>query len=113
MSSRQPRKTDATLRRELVRLTTQMLFGTLSERYTVCGKATCRCARGERHGPVVQVSYRGPVGKTTGYSVPQALGDTVRSGVDAWHRFQGIARELAERNRTRLGRPAVARRRRR
>ncbi|MGH9386388.1 MAG: DUF6788 family protein, partial [Vicinamibacterales bacterium] len=25
-----------------------MLFGTLSERYTICGHATCRCARGER-----------------------------------------------------------------
>jgi hypothetical protein len=113
MSSRQPRKTDAALRRELVRLTPQMLFGTLSERYTVCGKATCRCARGERHGPVVQVSYRGPEGKTTGYSVPQALGDTVRTGIDAWHRFQAIARELADRNRGRLDRPGRTRRGRR
>ena len=101
------------MRRELVGLTAQMLFGTLSERYTTCGKATCRCARGERHGPVVQVSYRGPEGKTTGYSVPQAWAEGVRTGVDAWHRFQLIARELAERNRARLGRPAVARRRRR
>ena len=99
------------LRRELVGLTSRMLFGTLSERYTICGKATCRCARGERHGPVVQVSYRGPEGKTTGYSVPQALGDSVRRGIDAWHRFQAIARELAERNRARLGIPADARRR--
>lgn len=113
MSSRQPRKTDAALRRELVGLTSHMLFGTLSKRYTTCGKPTCRCARGERHGPVVQVSYRGPEGKTTGYSVPQALGDAVRTGIDAWHRFQAIARELAERNRARLGEPATVRRRRR
>jgi hypothetical protein len=113
MSSRQPRKTDAALRRELVGLTSQMLFGTLSERYTTCGKATCRCARGERHGPVVQVSYRGSEGKTTGYSVPQASVDAVRTGVGAWHRFQAIARELAERNRARLGALADARRRRR
>ena len=113
MSSRQPRQTDAALRRELVRLTSQMLFGTLSERYTICGNATCRCARGERHGPVVQVSYRGSAGKTTGYSVPQALGEAVRTGVGAWHQFQAIARELAERNRARLGAAIVARRRRR
>ena len=113
MSSRHPRKTDAALRRELVDLTSQMLFGTLSERYTTCGKATCRCARGERHGPVVQVSYRGPEGKTTGYSVPQASADAVRTGVDAWHRFQTVARALAERNRERLvGRPAARQRRR-
>lgn len=105
MSSRQPRKTDAALRRELVRLTSEILFGTLSERYTICGKATCRCARGERHGPVVQVSYRGPEGKTTGYSVPQASADAVRRGVEAWHRFQALARTLAERNRERLADP--------
>ena len=112
MSSRQPRKIDAALRRELVRLAPQILFGTLSERYTTCGKATCRCARGERHGPVVQVSYRGPEGKTTGYSVPQASADAVRGGVTAWHRFQGIARTLAERNRERLvGLPTAQRHR--
>jgi hypothetical protein len=113
MSSRQPRKTDAALRRELVGLTSQMLFGTLSARYTICGKATCRCARGERHGPVVQVSYRGPEGKTTGYSVPQASVAAVRTGVGAWHRFQAIARELAERNREGLRGLAASRRRRR
>lgn len=111
MSSGKPHKTDAALRRELVGLTVQMLFGTLSERYTTCGNATCRCARGERHGPVVQVSYRGPEGKTTGYSVPQARVDAVRTGIDAWHRFQATARQLAERNRTRLGGSAAARRR--
>lgn len=102
MSSRQPRKTDATLGRELLTLTSQMLFGTLSERYTTCGKATCRCARGERHGPVLQVSYRGVEGKTTGYSVPQARAEAVRTGVEAWHRFQAVAQTLAERNRDRL-----------
>lgn len=110
MSSGQPRKTDAALRRELVRLTSQILFGTVSERYTTCGKSTCRCARGERHGPVVPVSYRGPDGKTTGYSVPQAWVDSVRAGVAAWHRAQAIARTLADRNRARLMAPAAGRR---
>ena len=113
MSSRQSDQTDAALRRELVRLTAQMLFGTLSERYTICGHATCRCARGERHGPVVQVSYRGPERKTTGYSVPQAGVEAVRRGVDGWHRFQAIARTLAERNRVRvMGLSGAGRRRR-
>lgn len=102
MTSIKIRQADAALRRELVTLTTQMLFGTVSERLTTCGKASCRCARGERHGPVVHVSYRGPEGKTTGYSVPQAKVDAVRTGVQAWHRVQAIARTLAERNRDRL-----------
>lgn len=49
-------------------------------------------------------------GKTTGYSVPQALVDSVRTGVAAWHRVQAIARALAERNRARLVTRAAHRR---
>jgi len=67
----------------------------------VCGKPTCHCARGERH-PSAQLSYRGPEGKTVGHHVPQGLVEPVREGVAAWHRFQAVARELAERNRVQL-----------
>jgi hypothetical protein len=92
---------DAALRRELRRLARQMLFGTIAERGRVCGKPTCRCARGEKH-PVVQLSYWGPEGRTRGHHVPHPLVDSVRDGVAAWHRFQAIAREVAERNRAQV-----------
>ncbi len=111
MSSRQTVRTDAALRHELRALTARMLFGTLSQRYMTCGKPTCRCARGERHGPVLHVSYRGPAGKTTGYSVPQAKAEAVRTGIEAWHQFQALARTLAERNREWLVGALPARRR--
>ncbi len=103
MSSwRRPQK-QRTLRRELDGLARQMIFGTLSERYHTCGQAGCRCHHeGPKHGPHLQVSYRGPARKTTGYSVPQALAEPVRAGIAAWQRFLVAARELADLNRDAL-----------
>ena len=92
---------DARLRRELVRLARQMVFGTIAERARVCGKPTCRCAQGEKH-PAVQLVHWAGAGKTAGHHVPQPLVAPVREGVDAWHRFQAIARALADRNRAQL-----------
>lgn len=92
---------DTALRRELQRLARQMIFGTLAERGRVCGKPTCRCARGAKH-PAVQLAQWAGDGKTRSQHVPSGVLDTVRTGVDAWHRFQAIARELAARNRTQV-----------
>ncbi len=92
---------EGALRRELQRLARQMIFGTLAERGRVCGKPTCRCARGEKH-PAVQLAEWAGDGKTRSQHVPYAVVDTVRAGVDAWHRFQAIARELADRNRAQV-----------
>ena len=86
--------------RELDRLGRRVLFGTVSETYRTCGQPTCACHHGgPKHGPHLQVSYRGEAGKTTGYHVPQGLADTVRDGVAAWQRFQEVARALADLNR--------------
>jgi hypothetical protein len=92
----------STLLRELNQCARRMMFGTVSETYRTCGQPTCRCHQGEKHGPFLQISYRGGEGKTTGYHVPRALEETVQEAVEAWHRFQEIARELAEMNREQL-----------
>ena len=89
------------LRKELQRLAQQMIFGTLAERGRVCGKPTCRCARGEKH-PAVQLAQWAGDGRTRSQHVPYAVVETVRAGVEAWHRFHAIARELAHRNRTQV-----------
>ncbi|MBI1876234.1 MAG: hypothetical protein HYS05_20405 [Acidobacteria bacterium] len=90
----------AALLRQLDRLGRRMLFGTASETYRTCGQPTCQCHHGgPKHGPHLQVSYRGETGKTTGYHVPAALADTVCDGVRAWQRFQEVARTLAALNR--------------
>ena len=91
------------LLRELQEQAARMMFGTVSEVYRTCGNPNCRCKRGgPKHGPFMQISYRGASGKTTGYHVPSELGPAVREGVDAWHGFQELARRLAELNREEL-----------
>jgi len=100
MSSIRHSKKRGALLRELDRLGRRMLFGTVSETSRTCGQPACHCHHGgPKHGPHLQVSYRGATGKTTGYHVPQPLADAVREGVAAWQRFQEIARALAELNR--------------
>jgi hypothetical protein len=87
----------ATLRKELQRLARIMVFGTLAERGRRCGKPTCRCVHGEKHPALQLAHWAGD--KTRSLHVPYVLADDVRAGVDPWHRFQAIARELADRNR--------------
>ncbi|MGH7535880.1 MAG: DUF6788 family protein, partial [Gemmatimonadales bacterium] len=67
-----------------------------------CGRPGCHCHQGQKHGPHLYVSFRGPEGRTQGYYVPQAVGAAVRSGVAAWQELQAVVRELAELNRQRL-----------
>lgn len=98
-SIRQSTKRTA-LQRELRQLSRRMVFGTLSETLRTCGRPTCRCHHGgPKHGPHLQISYRGDAGKTTGAHVPAAIAERVREGVAAWQRFQVVARELADLNR--------------
>src|SRR5512139_660047 len=101
-SIRSIRQAQRRLLREMAALARRSIFGSLSETYRTCGQAGCRCKQGEKHGPHLYVSFRGEEGKTTGYYVPQPLGEAVRDGVEAWRQFQARARELAELNRERL-----------
>ena len=58
-------------------------------------------AVGPKHGPHLNVSYRGEKGKTTGYYVPKGAEDATREGVAAWQQMQQCLRELAELNKER------------
>jgi hypothetical protein len=94
-SSAQRRK----LLSEIGRLAEVAIFGTLSETYRTCGRPGCHCqGAGPKHGPHLNVSYRGEKGKTTGYYVPQGAEKATREGVAAWQRLQECLRELAELN---------------
>jgi len=100
MSSIRQSTKRAALLREVQRLSRRAIFGTLSETLRTCGQPTCRCHRGgPKHGPHLQISYRGEAGKTTGAHVPVAIAEQVRAGVAAWQRFQVVARELGDLNR--------------
>jgi len=93
-------------RRQLIgqiqRLADVAVFGTLSETYRTCGRAGCHCqSGGPKHGPHLQISYRGEKGKTTGYYVPQGAEQATREGVAAWQELQVCLRKLAEMNKER------------
>lgn len=97
-SSAQRRK----LLSEIQRLAELAVFGTLSETYRTCGQEGCHCQRGgPKHGPHLNVSYRGEKGKTTGYYIPKAAEEATREGVAAWQKLQECLRELAELNKQR------------
>jgi hypothetical protein len=90
------------LRQRLARLAPKLLFGTASATYRTCGKPTCLCHQGARHGPYLHVSYRAK-GRTQSFNVPAALQSQVRDGLEAWKELLAIARELAEHHRLALG----------
>jgi len=90
------------LLREIERLAEVAIFGTLSETYRTCGRSGCHCQTGgPKHGPHLNISYRGEKGKTTGYYVPKAAEEATREGVAAWQKLQECLRELAELNKDR------------
>lgn len=87
---------------QMQRLAEVAVFGTLSETYRTCGRAGCHCqSGGPKHGPHLQISYRGEKGKTTGYYVPKGAEVATREGVAAWQELQACLRELAELNKER------------
>ena len=100
------RKSSSDRRQELMKeirvLAGAAIFGALSETYRTCGHPGCRCqGPGPKHGPHLNVSYRGVEGKTTGYYVPKAAEQDIRDGVTAWQALQERLRELAELNKER------------
>ena len=90
------------LLREIERLAEVAVFGTLSETFRTCGREGCHCQTGgPKHGPHLNISYRGEKGKTTGYYVPKGAEQATRQGVAAWQKLQELLRDLAELNKER------------
>ena len=90
------------LLREIESLAEVAIFGTLSETYRTCGREGCHCQTGgPKHGPHLNISYRGEKGKTTGYYVPKGAEEATREGVAAWQKLQECLRDLAELNKDR------------
>ena len=65
-------------------------LGTLSETYRTCGREGCHCqGDGPKHGPHLNVSYRGENGKTSGYYVPKGAEEATTS--EALSKLEGLA----------------------
>ena len=88
----------------------ETLRGSLMERYVTCGKPDCKCARGERHGPVWYLSVTLGPGRTTGGLVRAEQLGQVRRWIANYHRVKEHLEKISEINRELLRRERQKRR---
>jgi len=82
----------------------EVLRGSLMERYLTCGKPDCRCARGERHGPVWYLSVTLDQAHRQGSTVPSHQLEPVRRWIENYHRVKERLEKISEINRELLRR---------
>jgi len=58
------------------------------ERYLTCGNPDCKCARGERHGPVWYLSVTLDQSHRAGCTVPGDQVEQVRQWIENYHRVK-------------------------
>src|SRR6266849_10096283 len=80
-----------TLVEELSRLG-PVLRASLIERFTQCGKAGCKCMRGEKHGPAYYLTVSYAKGRTRQVYLPR----TLRAVATTWVRNYRQALDLLE-----------------
>jgi len=86
----------AELRAELAQVA-DMRPGSLVERYRVCGKPGCHCARpGARgHGPSWSLTHQ-VAGKTITKVIPASAVETTRAQIAEYRRCRALMKELVE-----------------
>lgn len=82
----------------------ETLRGSLMKRYLTCGKPDCRCARGERHGPVWYLSVSLDQAHRTGTTVPSHQLERVRRWIENYHRVKDRLEKISDINRELLRR---------
>jgi hypothetical protein len=87
---------------EVVAATEEMLWGSLGEVYRRCGRQSCRCAKGEKHGPVFYLT-RNEGGRTRNTYIPEELRVQVERDVAAYRRYRELGQGIAEENARALG----------
>jgi len=83
---------------------TEILRGSLVERYVTCGNPTCKCARGERHGPIWYLTVTLGAGRTTGGIIPTEKVEEVRGWIENYHKVKDHLEKISEINRELLRR---------
>ena len=91
---------------------TDILRGSLVERYVTCGNPACKCAKGERHGPIWYLTVTLGRGRTTGGIIPAEQVDEVRAWIENYHKLKDQLEKISEINRELLRRERDRKRRR-
>ena len=82
----------------------EVLRGSLVERYVTCGNPSCKCARGERHGPMWYLTVTLGPGRTTGGIIPAEQVEQVRRWIANHQRLKDDLERISEINRELLRR---------
>jgi hypothetical protein len=77
----------------------EVLRGSLMERYLTCGNPDCKCARGERHGPVWYLSVTLDQSHRAGATVPAEQVEQVRRWIENYHRVKEHLEKISDINR--------------
>jgi len=91
---------------------TEILRGSLVERYVTCGNPSCKCARGERHGPIWYLTVTLGKGRTTGGIIPEEKVAEVRGWIANYHNLREHLEKISDINRELLRRERVHQRKR-
>jgi hypothetical protein len=90
----------------------EILRGSLMERYVTCGNPSCKCARGERHGPSWYLSVTLGPGRTTGSIISDEKVDEVRHWIENYHKLKDQLEKISDINRELLRRHRAQQRKR-
>jgi hypothetical protein len=82
----------------------EVLRGSLVERYVTCGNPSCKCARGERHGPMWYLTVTLGPGHTTGGIISGDQVEQVRRWIENYQRLKDDLEGISEINRELLRR---------
>ncbi len=85
----------------------ETLRGSLMERYLTCGKADCKCARGERHGPIWYLSVTLDQSHRTGSTVAPDQVQQVRRWIENYHQVKERLEKISDINRELLRRQKI------
>ena len=97
LTSRSTRALKQRRRRLMGRLpeVSEVLHGSLTTQGRRCGKPSCRCARGELHGPYTYLSVTGPGGRSRLVYVPARLAEVVERRVAATGQLEAVLDEIS------------------
>ena len=77
----------------------EVLRGSLLERYLTCRNPDCKCARGQRHGPVWYLSVTLDQTRRAGCTVPSDQVEQVRRWIENYHQVKENLEKISEINR--------------
>jgi hypothetical protein len=83
---------------------TEILRGSLVERYVTCGNPACRCAKGQRHGPVWYLTVTLGPGRTTGGIIGAEQVAEVRRWIENYYQLKEHLEKISDINRELLRR---------